>query len=215
MKYVIMCGVSGTCYDNEHPRQLLKVNGEVIVERTIRLLKANGVDDIVITSQHPAFDKYAKRIEIPNAYDPENERGYWVDAFLPLKEPACYIMGDVYFSEEAIKTIVEYDTTTVNFFSSSHENEDTRYMKCYGEPFAFKVHNQFCFRSAIEDTKALKDINTFIREPIAWELWNVLTKQDNLNGIAYDVIINDYTCDVDGPEDAAKLTEVLTNERVC
>ena len=37
MKYIIMCG--GKYDEFEKPKQLLEVNGEVIVERTIRLLK--------------------------------------------------------------------------------------------------------------------------------------------------------------------------------
>lgn len=38
MKYILMCG--GNYKDKfETPKQLLKVNGEILVERTIRLLK--------------------------------------------------------------------------------------------------------------------------------------------------------------------------------
>ena len=44
MKYIIMCG--GKYPKFEIPKQLLKVNGEVLVERTIRLLKENGITNI-------------------------------------------------------------------------------------------------------------------------------------------------------------------------
>ena len=40
MKYILMCG--GNYKDKfETPKQLLKVNNEVLAERTIRLLKGN------------------------------------------------------------------------------------------------------------------------------------------------------------------------------
>ena len=44
MKYVIMCG---GYYQNfkETPKQLSVVNGERIVDRTIRLLKENGIEE--------------------------------------------------------------------------------------------------------------------------------------------------------------------------
>ena len=54
MKYIIMCG--GNYPQFEKPKQLLEVNGEVLVERTIRLLKENGVEDILISTNSDKFD---------------------------------------------------------------------------------------------------------------------------------------------------------------
>ena len=54
MKYIIMCG--GKYRGFETPKQLLKVNDEIIVERTIRLLKGHGINDIAISTNNPAFD---------------------------------------------------------------------------------------------------------------------------------------------------------------
>ena len=56
MRYIIMCG--GDYYRWETPRQLLKINGEPIVARTIRLLKENGVEDIAISSNNVEFSKF-------------------------------------------------------------------------------------------------------------------------------------------------------------
>ena len=49
-----MCG--GKYKDFETPKQLLKVNEEVIIERTIKLLKENGIKDIAISTNNLAFD---------------------------------------------------------------------------------------------------------------------------------------------------------------
>ena len=54
MKYIIMCG--GRYTEFKTPKQLLKVNGEVLVERTIRLLRENGIDDIAICTNCNDFD---------------------------------------------------------------------------------------------------------------------------------------------------------------
>ena len=50
MKYIIMCG--GTYKQWETPRQMLPVNDEPIVARTIRLLTENGINDIAISSNN-------------------------------------------------------------------------------------------------------------------------------------------------------------------
>ena len=45
---IIMCG---GVYDNfKIPKPLSVINGETLLERTIRLLKENGIEDILISS---------------------------------------------------------------------------------------------------------------------------------------------------------------------
>ena len=56
MDYIIMCG-GDTLYENP-PRPLRKVNGEILVARTIRLLYENGVEDIAISSTDERFDGF-------------------------------------------------------------------------------------------------------------------------------------------------------------
>jgi hypothetical protein len=193
MIYVIMCG----CNPYEaHPKHLNVVKGETLVERTIRLLKENGVEEIYISSANDLFDGFGvPRIEHDN--NMYNGNGFWVDGFFDTGIPTTYLFGDVYFSPEAIKTIVETPTEDVEFFASSPPFA-RNYPKCWAEPFAFKVVNQEHFREAIEITKFLASRNNFIRHPIAWELWQII-KQTPINYIDYKnyTAINDYTCDVD------------------
>ena len=188
MKYIICAGRSAF----DPPKQLLKVNGEIIIERTIRLLQENGIEDIAVSSKNPAFDKYG-RLD----YD---SSGDWVNCFAPMKEPACYIFGDVYFSPEAIKKIVETETDSVEFFGSA-EPFAPEYPKRWAEPYAFKVADQDLFRRAIEKTKRYMQEGRFRRHPISWELWQVV-KETPLNVIEKNyTVINDYSCDIDYPED--------------
>lgn len=126
MTYVIMCG--GT-YNNfiDKPKHFTEVNGESVVMRTIRLLQENGIskDNIIITSNNPLFDSCGvKRLENPNntfAQDKPwtNMTGYWVDAFYPFETPVTYLFGDVFYSENALKTILSKPTEDVLFFGSN------------------------------------------------------------------------------------------------
>ena len=211
MKYIIMCG--GTYQQWEIPRQLQKIHGEMIVSRTIRLLRENGASDIAISTNIPVF----KRLGVPvlehnndfKVYAPWKTSGYWCDAFYPTDEPTCYLFGDVVFSPEAIKTIVETETDDIQFFASAPPFAEG-YIKNWAEPFALKAVNTEHLKHAIDLTKQYQDRGMFKRKPIMWELWQVI-KDTPLNRIDYNnyVVINDYTCDVDDEGDIARLEDAV------
>ena len=72
----------------------------------------------------------------------------------------------------------------------------------WAEPFAFKVKDTEQFFNAIEVTKQFDEQGLFKRQPVSWELWQVI-KRTPLNKVDYTnyVRINDYTCDIDEPKD--------------
>ena len=200
MKYILLCG--GKYVKWETPRQLVQLGPERLIERTIRLLRENGIEDIAISTNNPAFNDIG--VEIIDHSNPFVSDGYvplagsWVDAFPLRAEPTCYIFGDVVFSEKAIRTIIETETDDIELFASMPPFA-LNYPKRYAEPFAFKVVNTEHFRSAIQFAKDNKD--KFNREPIAWELWQII-KGTPLNVIELNYTkINDYTCDIDSADD--------------
>ena len=143
MRYIIMCGGQYAKWDK--PRQFTIIDGEALVERTIRLLRENGAEDIAISSNSHLFDVFG--VPVLDHYNSYVARGYndcdgyWVDAFYPTDEPTCYIFGDVFFSPEAIRTIVETDTTDIDFFASAPPFAP-EYPKRWAEPFALKVGSE-------------------------------------------------------------------------
>lgn len=204
MKYIIMCG--GTYNQWEQPRQLTRIRGEPIVARTIRLLHEAGIDDIAISSNKEEFGQLGVPVlKHENRYAVRGNgdcNGNWVDAFYPTDEPTCYIFGDVVFSPEAIRTIVETETNWIQFFASSPPFAP-EYPKPWAEPFALKVVDTDWLKRSVETVKRLCRLGMFHRKPIMWELWSVITDGD-LNHIDYSSykVINDYTCDIDDPSEA-------------
>ena len=210
MKYIIMCG--GAYKKWETPRQLMRICGEPIVARTMRLLRENDIDDIAISSNNPIFEQFGVPVLRHNNAMVVSETlevsGYWVDAFYPMDEPVCYLFGDVVYSPEAIKAIVETETDDIEFFASSPPFAP-EYIKPWAEPFALKVVNTDHLKHAVCITKQYADMGLFYRHPIMWELWQVI-QATPLNHIDYGnyTVINDCTCDVDCAEDI----ELIENE---
>lgn len=231
MKYIIMAG--GQYNHFKTPKQLLKINGEVLVERTIRLLKENGIEDIAISTNNPAFD-YLK-VEIlhhQNNYigngpnEKTNSKYCWLNAYYPMDEPCCYLHGDVYFSDEAIKTIINTQVKNTMFFCTFDWNDGEKDKRNYKgrEPFAYKVVNQKLFRNSINDLLKMVDEGKFKDglPPICWQLYRYINNLDinynakkwtEINNIFQEkgdyIVINDYTTDVDKPEDVKVLEEWL------
>lgn len=208
MKYIIMCGGE---YDKfKTPKHLSIIKGERIVDRTIRLLKENGINDIYISSNNPLFDNCGvPRLEHTNTYKVVDGKqyGYWLDAYYPVKEPVCYMYGDVYYTEKAIKTIVEYKGINTLFGTSDAKN---KYHNNWGEPFAYKVNDYKTFFRGIEKVKELQDKGKTKRMPVTWELYRYLNGLDvNIQQVLDDtyVCIDDGTMDIDYPEDIESMNK--------
>lgn len=204
MKYIIMCG--GRYGD--YPKHLIRIMGERILDRTIRLLRAYGIMDIAVSTNSNIIEGAAIRNEVPtlrheNSYEyGHEEKKAWLQAFYPMTEPVCYIFGDVYFSEDAIRQIVQTKTDSVEFFASAPPFA-VRYLKNWAEPFAFKVQNPKFFFEKIEECHKYDLEGKFHREAVSWELWQVIkgTELDVIDYTNYHAI-NDYTCDIDNMKEA-------------
>ena len=217
MIYAIMCG--GQYQDFEIPKQLTVINGERLVDRTIRLLKENGIKDIVITSNDKRFDDCdAPRLYHYNSYKVVDgvQEGYWLDAFFPLFRPSqqlCFMFGDVYYTEEAIRTIVGLKCVKNTLFGTKdaknkkHEN--------WGEPFAYKVVDYAEFMRGVEIVKQMQDDGVTKRIPIVWELYRYLNGLDvNVQQVLDEtyVCIDDGTMDVDDMNKVEMVRKRFENE---
>lgn len=113
MKYIIMAAGAGTRWNNYLgvPKHLIELNGETLLGRTTRLLRENGITDYVITCEDPRYAQYGP-IAAQTKHDCE------VDRFEEslVDGPVCYLYGDVYYSDYAIKTIVNTETDNILFF---------------------------------------------------------------------------------------------------
>ena len=211
---IIMCG---GVYDTfETPKQLSVVNGETLLERTIRLLKENGVTDLYISSNDDRFQKYGRVLKHNNSFKFENGKvhGYWIDAYYPTDEPAIYLHGDVYYSDKAIKKIISLNPSVNTFIGN--EVARNKEHKNWGEPFGWIVVNQKEFRKGIEATKKLQDEGKLERGyALSWELYRVLNGLDPNKQYIIDntyLSIDDETIDIDAPWQIEELNKKVKEQ---
>ena len=211
MKYVIMADGYATRWNNYLgiPKHLVIINGERLIDRTVRLLKENGIEDIIIMASD---DRY--RIEGTQLI-PQSVKEYEIERFdfQFLNQEVCFMYGDVFYSEEAVKTIIEEDKGNFTYFGRFTGSS----IKEFGELFAIKVRDYERFKECCKYIKdGLKD-GTFNRG-IGWETYKYLKDEDVAMSFEYFhkwvkgkheyfIQIDDKTDDIDCPEDYENFIE--------
>ena len=132
----------------------------------------------------------------------------------------------VYFSDEAIKTIVNTEVEDTMFICTCDGTDRERHpLNQKGrEPFGYIVKNQVVFQYAIKKIKQMVDAGMFKDNltPISWHLYRFLNGYDvkpyakeytEVNNIFQNIgdylIIDDYTVDIDTDRDIDNLENIL------
>jgi hypothetical protein len=123
MKVIIMNGGTAKTFD----RNTIKIGDETLIQRTVRLLEARGIQNWYITT--------SQNQRIGNNYlfneSVKNDMGCMWGVYRPEFEDALFLFGDVYFTENAIDIILKGKTS---FYGRSTAG----ILKPYGEMFAIK-----------------------------------------------------------------------------
>ena len=221
MRAVIMCAGRATRWNghlgvNKHQ---VEVDGERIVDRTVRLLLELGVDDVWTTSDEPmpmdgTHNLVASWPEIGN----ELTTGLELDRFynaLPLwrgTDEFCYLYGDTYYTEECVRLIVE---AKGDFRVIGRSGPSYRTRKPYEEIFGVKLidfdmafealervytaHRRFLFA----DLMKKKDVEPWTERTACWEWYRAVEGfplREHRIGQRF-IECDDWTEDFDWPGD--------------
>lgn len=213
IRVFIMCG--GYYGNFSYPKSLTVINGENLLDRTIRLLSEYNTDAIVCCNHdESAFDDYLP-VKLGFTFDYLKQTGYYLDLFdaVPFEIPCIYLFGDVYYTETAIERIIDtYDETDRNIFICNEYPFNKEHLR-QGEPFGWIVKDPQEFNCAVKLCKSLQDrkiIDHANGVASNWELAHII------NGLGVNdfnlrrkdcLIIHDKTIDVDDPSVIATIEE--------
>lgn len=177
-RYIIMADGHGKRWRGSEPKHLIKINGEVLLARTVRLLQG---EDVVITSHDPRYN-FAPR------YEPKNNNCE-IDRFLSNEEiwnkagVTIFLYGDAYYSEKAISQIKNQRISDITFFGRRVGNS----IKKYGEIFAVGVKNHQLFKETCEQVKEREKKG--LSRGLGWSVYRTLV---NKNFVELDSICEDF-----------------------
>jgi hypothetical protein len=206
-RFVIMAGGGGTRWKNHlgTPKHTIVIEGERLIDRTVRLIRERTDADIVIVSSNPDCGvEGTRRVESTPMVE-----GDFNDGLVPSvphwspTERTIILFGDVYFTDHAMDMIVRsYESSDYWFFGRKDASTITQ---CpWGETFAIALlpQHQQVFHNAISEVDKVYKLGEISRIT-GWEVYRKLQDiplhdheiKDNF------VEINDFTEDFDYPYD--------------
>jgi len=206
MRVLILCAGEGSRWNNYTgvPKHKVLIEGEILIERTVRQF-LKYTDDIVVVSngdlEIPGTSSYTAKIE-KNHKDMSkflSSHEQWSDT------KTIIVYGDVYFTDEAVKTIATNDRP-ICFYLRESASKITG--KPWGEIFGLSFNaslNKFMLETL--NNILFKRIVKDIPPPAGWTLLryiiNVKTTKEIFTPKHSYIYINidDWTEDFDFPED--------------
>lgn len=199
MRFIIMCAGSAERWKNHMgtTKQMVPINGEPMLHRTIRLLKERDENNIIVTV--PSINFYGK-LPVPQ-FVGSNE--FDIDKVINVKNliaggKTILLYGDVIFTEYAIDEIIQScDGNPPPLFLGRYGMN--KYTKKHGELFAIYV-NEKTIQKAIELKELHKEELTRMG---GWELYRYINNHPLDKHIISEhfIDIHDATDDFDYPED--------------
>jgi choline kinase len=201
MRIIIAAGGKAERWKNYRntTKHLVVVEGEVLLERTIRQFKKYTDDIIIISNEDYIFE--GTQLEKPLEGDWYDFGKIYSSHHLWSNDKTFIIYGDVYFTDEAVEKIMTSEGD-YKFFLRSSASKLT--YKKYGEVFGL------AFSGNMND-KIKENIETLIsqkkRGAGTWELYYYM---HNITGVSKVkqtfkmggyIEIDDWTDDFDTPED--------------
>lgn len=189
MRFVIMADGKGIRWNNHLgiPKHLAEVNGEPIISRTVRLLRDLTDGEIIVTSHD---ERYEFKGSI--RHEPLNNR-LEIDRFTEelIEDDICFLYGDTYYTESALKTIICTKTEDMIFFGNSKSI------------VAVKVTDSELFRYHLNRVKQLY-ISGKLQKCKGWQVYQSFVGQsfeEKPRPGGKFVLLDETTTDINTPEE--------------
>lgn len=194
MRFVIMADGKGKRW-NGHlgvPKHLVEIEGEQLIKRTVGLLRSAQLPDkegreIIVTSHDERYE-----FEGCRRHEPVNNV-LEIDRFTEelITDNMCFLYGDTYYTEDALKKIIEADTADALFFGNQKSI------------VAIKIWDSGLFKEHKHRVRELF-LKGELGECKGWQMYQVFTGQDlSMPPVIGEkfVILDDRITDINSPDD--------------
>lgn len=137
------------------PKHLVQIDGESLLQRLVRQLRElDGNCEIIITSHSPDYF-----VEGSKRYEPINNV-IELDRFTfeLIEDDVCFLYGDTFYTDEAIKKIFDCDNIGLSFFEADESI------------IAVHVHDAYIMKECMKKVR-LQFLQKSIKECKGWQLY--------------------------------------------
>lgn len=176
----------------------IEIDGEKIIDRTIRLVRKYSKSMIVIVGDYESSGCW-------NYINKSKTKRELFQELTNFKEPFVMLNSDCYYTEEIIKDVYSREAKEWRHWCCPHENKWTG--KPYGEGYVHRIYDVQWFRDKITEFNRLCDEGKIDMERgndwiIQRFFYGIPLYEHNPNYISeYDVCWEDETDDFDYPSD--------------
>ncbi|MGX7198047.1 NTP transferase domain-containing protein [Enterococcus olivae] len=194
--YIIMADGKGTRWNHYQgiEKHLIEIDGETIIERTIRLVSQFDPNaEIIVTSHDPSYTFAGS-----TRYEPLNNQ-LEIDRFTVelIDTGVCFLYGDTYYTERAIRKIVKKHNDSLLFFGTAKKI------------VAIKVTDEKQMRKHCQHVRQLY-LDKKIEKCIGWQLYQSFEQlpfeKRQIKG--HFVLFEDETIDFNTPKDYKKFLRI-------
>ena len=206
---IVLAAGEGKRWNNytDVPKHLLEIDGESLIQRTTRQISAYA-DKTFVVGTDDSYKTEFSELFIPEKKKSPLEMHKFSSSEELWSERTVLLFGDVYYTDEAISTIVQ-DTKDFTFFLRSGPSSFTQ--KPYGEIYAFSFLDSI--HRKLEESIDILLIQHDIYSAGGWSLMRHLLgishrsrSKDHLTKGHY-IEIDDWTEDFDHPIDLDRWLE--------
>ncbi len=210
---ILLCGGDNSRwggYRNAPRKHLVDVEEEILLHRTLRMIEARACDRTVVVVNRDDVGLYASALSVPHEFhgivpaSPRHTEAYKFLSSRELWNPAgrtIVLMGDVWFSEEAMTTIFESPSGDWTAFGRAGASRFTG--RPYGELFAQRFTASQEHEEKLADLDAQYRAGTCRRAASGWAHYHLMIGVDpNVHAVGPRFVeIDDFTDDFDCPSD--------------
>ena len=201
MKVLILADGEGKRWDNYQgvPKQLLRIDGETLIDRMVRQLTENGADDIVI------IGPFQNEAATNDKFRSKDKRHLFLEIAERYKEPFIMLNGDCYYTDGIIRDCLQRYYGPWLHWCCPHPNYFTG--KPWGEGYIHKVMDVDWWIQKLKEYNRRVDAgmqigNDWSINRFLYGAKDIVNHSKNVHDLSkYDVYWHDDTDDFDFPED--------------